>query len=89
MKIDKIAGDIPKDSTINLRPRSVLGLKYVELNRGRSKDMLEDGETIPADQVSYPVDLDDYNRMFDQKTRGRCRRTSRASATRSPAAARR
>lgn len=69
VKIDKVAGDIPKDSTINLRPRSVLGLKYVELNRGRSKDMLENGETIPADQVTYPVDLDDYNRMFDQKTR--------------------
>ena len=31
--------------------------------------MLGDGETIPADQVSYPVDLDDYNRMFDEKTR--------------------
>ena len=31
--------------------------------------MLENGETIPADQVSYPVDLDDYNRMFDEKTR--------------------
>jgi ABC-type transporter Mla subunit MlaD len=69
VKIDKVAGEIPKDTTIALRPRSVLGLKYVELNRGRSKEMLEDGETIPADQVSYPVDLDDYNRMFDEKTR--------------------
>jgi ABC-type transporter Mla subunit MlaD len=69
VKIDKTAGDIPRDTTLNLRPRSVLGLKYVELNRGRSKEMLEDGETIPPDQVSYPVDLDDYNRMFDQRTR--------------------
>ena len=69
VKIDKTAGEIPQDTTLSLRPRSVLGLKYVELNRGRSKDMLEDGETIPADQVSYPVDLDDYNRIFDEKTR--------------------
>src|SRR5687767_4211160 len=36
MKIDADAGDIPVDSTLNLRPRSVLGLKYVELTRGKS-----------------------------------------------------
>ena len=35
----------------NLRPRSVLGLKYVELTRGKSKETFEDGETLPADQV--------------------------------------
>lgn len=69
INLDKKAGDIPKDSTLDLRPRSVLGLKYVELTRGRSKDTLADGEVIPADQVSYPVDLDDYNRMFDKRTR--------------------
>jgi ABC-type transporter Mla subunit MlaD len=69
MKIDKVAGELPRDSTLDLRPRSVLGLKYVEITRGRSKDMLEDGETIPPDQVTYPVDLDDYNRMFDRPTR--------------------
>jgi ABC-type transporter Mla subunit MlaD len=69
IQLSKDAGKLPADSTIDLRPRSVLGLKYVEVTRGRSKDTLEDGETIPADQVTYPVDLDDYNRTFDAKTR--------------------
>jgi ABC-type transporter Mla subunit MlaD len=69
IQLGKDAGDIPSDSTIDLRPRSVLGLKYVELTRGRSRDTLEDGETIPADQVTYPVDLDDYHRTFDRRTR--------------------
>ena len=44
MKLDRIAGDDPADSTLNLRPRSVLGLKYVELTRGKSKETFEDGE---------------------------------------------
>src|SRR6266496_783198 len=30
MKLDKTVGDIPSDSTIRVRPRSALGLKYLE-----------------------------------------------------------
>ncbi len=69
MKIDAEAGDIPVDSTLNLRPRSVLGLKYVELTRGKSKETFEDGAVMPQDQVTFPVELDDFNRIFDRKTR--------------------
>ncbi|HEX8085915.1 MAG TPA: hypothetical protein VF529_16605 [Solirubrobacteraceae bacterium] len=69
MKIDAEAGDIPVDSTLNLRPRSVLGLKYVELTRGDSKKVFEDGQTMPEDQVEYPVELDDFHRIFNRKTR--------------------
>ncbi|HEX8120546.1 MAG TPA: hypothetical protein VF549_04690 [Solirubrobacteraceae bacterium] len=69
MKIDADAGDIPKDSTLNLRPRSVLGLKYVELTRGKSKETFVDGDTLPAENVAYPVELDDYNRIFNRRTR--------------------
>ena len=69
LKIDKDAGTIPEDTTLNLRPRSVLGMKYVELNRGRSKEAFADGELMSADQVTYPVELDDFNRIFDAKTR--------------------
>jgi ABC-type transporter Mla subunit MlaD len=73
MKLDKTAGEIPRDTTLDLRPRSVLGLKYVELKRGRSETMLADGETLPAAQVDYPVELDDYHRMFDRPTRSAVR----------------
>ncbi|MDQ3742368.1 MAG: hypothetical protein M3320_07420 [Actinomycetota bacterium] len=69
MKIDADAGDVPVDSTLNLRPRSVLGLKYVELTRGDSKETFEDGDVMPQDQVEYPVELDDFHRIFDEKTR--------------------
>ena len=69
MQIDKDAGSIPKDTTLNLRPRSVLGMKYVELTRGRSKEAFDDGALMPAEQVTYPVELDDFNRIFDARTR--------------------
>src|SRR3712207_3927994 len=69
MKIDAEAGDVPVDSTLNLRPRSVLGLKYVDLTRGRSKEVLEDGDVMRQDRVTYPVELDDFHRIFNERTR--------------------
>ena len=69
LKIDKAEGEIPVDSTINLRPRSVLGLKYVELTRGKSKETFEDGDLMKASQATFPVELDDLYNIFDKKTR--------------------
>ncbi|HEX6391640.1 MAG TPA: MlaD family protein, partial [Solirubrobacteraceae bacterium] len=69
LKLDKTAGAIPVDSTINLRPRSVLGLKYVELTRGGSRRTVPDGGALPPDQATYPVELDQLYGIFDEKTR--------------------
>ena len=69
LKLDKVAGRLPKDTTIDLRPRSVLGLKYVEISRGTSRELFRDGDTLPADQVTYPVELDDFYNTFDEDTR--------------------
>ena len=33
LKLDKRIGDVPRDSTFRIRPRSALGLKYLELTR--------------------------------------------------------
>jgi ABC-type transporter Mla subunit MlaD len=69
LKLDQVAGKIPKDSTLNLRPRSALGLKYVEVTRGRSKETFADGALLPADQVTFPVELEDFQRIWDEGTR--------------------
>ena len=37
LKLDKRIGDVPQDSTFRIRPRSALGLKYLELDEGNSK----------------------------------------------------
>ncbi|MEJ7784004.1 MAG: MlaD family protein [Solirubrobacteraceae bacterium] len=69
MKLDKAAGDIPRDSTIAIRPRSLVGLKYVELTRGDSEDIYADGDTVSVDQGRNTNELDDLQSMYNARTR--------------------
>ena len=69
LKLDKKLGGVPVDSKVVIRPRSALGLKYVELDTGRSKQVFADGATMPAAQASVPVDIDEVYNMFDAPTR--------------------
>jgi ABC-type transporter Mla subunit MlaD len=69
LTLDKDAGPLPRDSTLMVRPRSALGLKYVEITRGRSREGYEDGDTMPLAQAKTPVELDEFLNMFDEKTR--------------------
>ncbi|HEV3229847.1 MAG TPA: MlaD family protein [Solirubrobacteraceae bacterium] len=69
LKLDKKAGSIPVDSSAIIRPRSALGLKYVELTKGSSSTTIPDGGTLPVSQTSQEVELDQVYNIFDQKTR--------------------
>ncbi|HVL96378.1 MAG TPA: MlaD family protein [Solirubrobacteraceae bacterium] len=69
LKLDKAIGDIPRDSTVEIRPRSALGLKYVDLTEGSSDEAFDDGETMPAAQTRTAIDLDRVFEMFDEPTR--------------------
>ena len=69
LKLDKRSSDVPEDSRFAIRPRSVLGLKYVELERGTSDRMLPDGATLPFDRAHIPVELDQFYGIFDEETR--------------------
>jgi virulence factor Mce-like protein len=69
LKLDKKVGAVPADSVVTIRPRSALGLKYVELQRGRSKKTLGNGATLPASQAHVPVEIDQVFNMFDEPTR--------------------
>ncbi len=69
LKLDKDAGPLPKDSTMIVRPRSALGLKYLEIMRGRSAQTFANGDTIKLAQAETPVELDEFLNMFDAKTR--------------------
>ena len=103
LSLDKIAEPIPVDSTMIIRPKSPLGLKYLQIVPGDSSKGFEAGETIPLSAARpEPVDIDQFFDMFDEKTRnairaerGRLRqrlRRPRAAAQRRlrrPAAARR
>jgi virulence factor Mce-like protein len=70
MKLDKEIEPVPADSTLLVRPRSSLGLKYIELTPGAGRAGLPAGSTIPVRQARPPVvELDDLFSMFDDKTR--------------------
>jgi virulence factor Mce-like protein len=70
LKLDDSAAPVPDDSTVLIRPRSALGLKYVEFRRGRSSRQLSDGAVIVASssRVVGP-ELDDFFSIFDERTR--------------------
>jgi ABC-type transporter Mla subunit MlaD len=77
LKLDKKSSDVPEDSVFAIRPRSVLGLKYVELQRGKSEKILEDGDTLPFDRAHIPVELDQFYNIFDEETRTGARKNLR------------
>jgi virulence factor Mce-like protein len=69
MELDKAQGEIPRDSTVRIRPRSALGVKYVELTRGKSRDAFRNGDVMPVAQSSASTELDEVYKMFDARTR--------------------
>jgi len=69
LKLDTSAIPLPDDSSIRIRPRSALGLKYVEVVRGTSSHALADGATITASASAVGPELDDFFSVFDPKTR--------------------
>jgi virulence factor Mce-like protein len=69
LKLDANAAPIPADTSIRIRPRSALGLKYVELERGTSKDTLADGSSITVGEQALAPELQQFFNIFDAKTR--------------------
>jgi virulence factor Mce-like protein len=74
LKLRTDQGPLPRDSTVHVRPRSVLGLKYLEIIRGRSRQGFADGATVPlANATPVPVEIDQVFNMFDVRTRSALR----------------
>ncbi len=70
MKLEKRVEPLPKDSTVIIRPRSALGLKYVEITPGKAGSGYAAGSTIPLSQAQpHPVEIDEVLNMFNQPTR--------------------
>ncbi|HEY8466384.1 MAG TPA: MlaD family protein [Solirubrobacterales bacterium] len=70
LKLDPEVEPLPVDSTVVVRARSALGLKYLELVRGDSDEGYEPGSVVPlAAARPEPVDIDDVLDTFDEPTR--------------------
>jgi ABC-type transporter Mla subunit MlaD len=76
LSLDTSAEPLPVDSKITIRPKSALGLKFLQVTPGDSSEGFEAGETIPLSAYApEPVDIDEFFDMFDEPTRKAIRQT--------------
>jgi virulence factor Mce-like protein len=77
LSLDRSAEPVPANSTMIIRPKSPLGLKYLQLVPGDSPRGLEPGETLPVSAARpEPVDIDQFFSMFDEETRSNVQRST-------------
>ena len=69
LKLDRDVEELPVDSTMIVRARSALGLKYLEINQGSSDEGFPAGSVIPLSSAQpEPVDIDEVLSTFDRPT---------------------
>lgn len=70
LKLNSVVEPVPADTSVMIRPRSALGLKYVQLTRGPSTQGLPNGGTLPISHARpEPVEIDEFFDMFSEPTR--------------------
>jgi virulence factor Mce-like protein len=70
MELNQDLDPLPENSTVVVRAKSALGLKYLEINRGNSTQGFKPGATIPITAARpEPVEIDQVFNMFDAPTR--------------------
>lgn len=69
LKINRSAAPLPADTQVAIRLRSNLGLKYLELVPGHSRQTIAQGGTLGLARAIPNVDLDDVLNLFDPRTR--------------------
>jgi phospholipid/cholesterol/gamma-HCH transport system substrate-binding protein len=70
--LDDSYAPVHSDARVTVRPKSLLGEKYVALDPG-TKDSLASGSRLPELQVARAVDLQDVVNSLDQPTREKLR----------------
>jgi phospholipid/cholesterol/gamma-HCH transport system substrate-binding protein len=58
-------GELPTDSTVQVRPASVLGLTYVDITLGHSRQLIGPGGTLPLARARPSSDLTDLFQIFN------------------------
>jgi virulence factor Mce-like protein len=77
LALDVNQGPLPSDSRVQVRPRSILGSKYVALTPGRSKKPIREDGTLPLSRAVPVVELDEAFNVFDRETTEGLRKTLR------------
>lgn len=69
LKLDQNIAEIPVDSRILVRPRSTIGLKYIQLTLGESGKGLRAGGTLPLAQSTRATEFEDLIDTFNKRVR--------------------
>ncbi len=69
LQLEKKVEPLPADTRAVVQSVSTVGLKYLELEKGTSRQTLKPGHTIPIAQTREPVNLEELFNMFDKPTR--------------------
>ncbi len=69
LKLDKKVEPLAADTKARVRPRSPLGIKFVEITPGASKRTLAPGDTLPLAQTSSALEFEDIYDTFRPDTR--------------------
>jgi virulence factor Mce-like protein len=70
LKLDSQIEPLSVDTQIGVRPRSALGLKYVELVPGNAEETFADGDTVPLENAGeITPQLEDVLATFPPETR--------------------
>jgi virulence factor Mce-like protein len=70
LELNEDIDPLPVDSTVTVRSKSALGLKYLEIQRGTSDEGFEPGATLPLSSATpEPVEIDQVFNTFDDPTR--------------------
>ena len=69
MKLDATIDGIPDDTLVRVRPRSLLGAKFVELEPGTSATDVEADATLGLRNARTSSELDEIFNTFDKPTR--------------------
>jgi virulence factor Mce-like protein len=74
LELDKTIQPLARNSKLMIRPRSALGLKYVQIEPGNSKQTFAQGDTIPLKNANKePLELEDVLSTFQPQTRNDAR----------------
>jgi virulence factor Mce-like protein len=74
LKLDKSVDPIPKGSTVVIRSKSALGLKYLEIDRTNNPNGYPEGSTLPLSAARpHPVEYDQVLSAFNGRTRSAIR----------------
>jgi virulence factor Mce-like protein len=70
LALDDTSNHLPVDSVVKVRPKSSLGLKYVEITRGKAARTIPAAGTLTVPRgTTRPIDIDDFFNMYDEPTR--------------------